>query len=497
MTTFPNKRRLLQGAAGLALITAVVVVVARLALTGLAVDALLRMAGASEIKFSVTQASPWRVVVENLDFRLRTQAFAAKRLVLQRTHWWTPSLGAVRVEQARLPLNIDGSDTNPWAWSTYKNGTAAAQPVKIPADEISIDGQLVVQAAALADQTLTVKIEARLTENGEWNGRARADGPGLGLKAEGTFNPATNVLTFKVPEASVDLKPWQGFIQRMVLLPAGPWELEGKLSGSAEGKWADKHLMASGVVQVRDGRIKNEPHGVSAEGIEADLQFIDFEKVRTRPGTLRIRELRTGRLPLREIDAEVAFESAEKIAVTRIALKALGGSLAAEPFKYFFNLRELDAVLLAEGVSVEEVMALTQDLPAKATGRVNGRLPVHIDAGGLRLGTGWLALKSGVYAEVQFNAGGLLTSGMPAGSPSYAVLKKIESGLLKLKVGELRLDIRPPNAPSGRSAQLHLVGEPVDPEVKAPVTLDLNVNGPLERLLNLGLDSRVKFGSKP
>ena len=63
-------------------------------------------------------------------------------------------------------------------------------------------------------------------------------------------------------------------------------------------------------------------------------------------------------------------------------------------------------------------------------------------------------------------------------------------------MNELRLEIYPPNSPPGRTAQLHLAGEPLDPGVKAPVTLDLNVNGPLEKLLNVGLDSRVSIGQK-
>jgi len=73
------------------------------------------------------------------------------------------------------------------------------------------------------------------------------------------------------------------------------------------------------------------------------------------------------------------------------------------------------------------------------------------------------------------------------------VLKKVESGLLKMKISELRLDIRPPNEPAGRSALLRISGSPVDASVKAPVSLDLNVNGPLEKLLNLGFDSRLSF----
>jgi hypothetical protein len=175
----------------------------------------------------------------------------------------------------------------------------------------------------------------------------------------------------------------------------------------------------------------------------------------------------------------------------------LGGLVTAEPFVLVPSEAALDAVLLADGISIEEVMALTEDLPAKASGRVNGRLPVRIDEDGLRFGTGWLALKPGFPAEIAFNTKGLLTGGVAPGSPRHAVLQKIESGLLKLRIGELRLDIRPPNVPAGRSAQLHLKGEPVDPEVKAPVMLDLNVNGPLEKLINMGLDSRLSIGTKP
>ena len=491
-----NRRRLLLTGAVLALTLLAVGLLARVALTRMAIGTLLQMAGASEVKFNVVQASPWRVVVEEVGFHVRTQAFAAKRVTFARAHWWTLSLGAVRVEQARLPVNIDGSDTNPSAWATYQNGTAAIQPMSVPLEEVAVDGQLVVQAAALPDQVLTVKIAAHLTPQKTWEMKATAEGPGLALKAEGNLNPANLDLDFKLPGISLDLKLWQGFVQRLVLLPGGAWDMAGKLTGSAAGKLAGRKLVLGGPVRLREGRVRYEPKDVTAEGIEADLDFIDLDKFVTKPGTLRVRELRVGQLALRDLAGDFAFADANQLVVSRLSLNVLGGSAAAEPFKYFLNLRELEAVVLVEGVDVREVMALTQDLPAQATGRVNGRFPLRIDGSGLRLGTGWLELKPGVYAEIQFKAAGLLTSGVAVGSPSYTVLNRIESGLLKLKVSELRLDIRPPNAPPGRSAQLHVVGEPVDPGVKAPVTLDLNVNGPLEKLINLGLGSNVSLGPK-
>jgi hypothetical protein len=488
-----TKRRLLLATGLLVFVILAVGVAARQTLVGWAANSLLQLAGASQVRFSVTQASPWRVVLEDVAGQVRTQAFAAKRISFARAHWWMASLGAVRVEQAWLPVTIDGSDTNPWSWATYKNGTVALSPLQIPAEEISLDGQLVVRAAALPEQALTVKIDAHRTPRNTWEGRAVADGPGLGLQAEGRYDPSTRELAFHLPTVSVDLKLWQDFVQRLVLVPGGAVDISGQLTGNAQGKWAGSTLTAGGSVRLRDGRLSNRERGITADGVEVDLEFKDFEKFETKPGTLRLRTLQVGQLALTAIDAEFALADANKVVVSRATFRTLGGSVAVEPFRYFLNLRELDVVLLVDNISVAEVMALTQDLPAQASGRLDGRLPIHLDPGGLRLGTGWLALKPGVAAQIQFKAAGLLTRGVATSSPSFPVLSKIEAGLLKLRVGSLRLDVRPPNAPAGRSAQLHVEGEPVDPEVKAPVTLDLNVNGPIEKLLNLGLDSRVSL----
>ena len=490
MTLALNKRRVFLFLALLGMTGIVVGLLARLTLTEMAVGSLLKMAGASDVKFNVAQASPWRVVLEDIGFEVKTQLFAAKRVSMDRPHWWTSSLGVVRVEEARLPLTIDGSDIET---RVYKNGGVAQPVTSVPVDEVYVDGQVIIRAADVPEQALTVKLEARLVSKNTWSGKVQVDAPGLALKGEGIYALANDRLDFKLPSIALDVKLWQNFVQRVVVLPNGTWEMEGKLNGRAEGSLVGKKLVASGAVQLREGRIHYEAKNITAEGIEADMEFIDFDQVLTKPGAIRMREVRIGNFPLHDLTAEVALAGSDKIIVSSLSLQTLGGRASAEPFKYFPNLREIDAVLMVDGISVEEVMALTQDLPAKATGRVNGRFPVRIDDSGLRLGSGWLELKPGVYAELQLQANGLLTNGMAENSPSYGVLKRVESGLLKLKIDELRLDIRPPNAPPGRSAQLRISGSPVDPNVKAPVTLDLNVNGPLEKLLNLGLDSRLKF----
>lgn len=496
MNTVLPIRRLLWGFVAASVALLMLIIVGRNYLAGVTLGSVLKEAGATEIRFQVTQVSLWRVVVEDVRFLLRLQPFAAKRVTLDRSRWWAPSLGMLRVEGAEVPVDVD-APASPPSVTDGRPDPAESGPVTLPFEKISIDGQLIVQAAELPDQVLTVKLEASPNAAGVWNGSTHIAGPGLGLDGEGSYAPSSGELTFKIREVALDLQPWDGFVRRLVPVPAGDWEVTGKFSGNAEGSWSAGKLVAEGRVRLQEGRLASTAQAITADGIEADLEFIDFAALTTKPGTLRIRELSTGKLALTDLAADFSLEGPDRIAVTHATLKTLGGSVTAEPFTLIPSRSELDAVLLADGISIEQVMALTEDLPAKATGRVNGRVPVHIDDSGVRFGTGWLALTPGVQAEIEFNAKGLLTGGAPPNSPSYAVLQKVESGLLRLRIGELRLDIRPTDAPAGRSARLHLKGEPVDPEVKAPVILDLNVNGPLEKLINMGMDSRLSIGTKP
>ncbi len=496
MTITLTKRRLLLGLTGFALGAAVVLWLARQAFVTLALNGVLHLAGASAVNFTLTEATPWRVQIEDISFQVQNQIFSAKRVSVVRPHWWTPSLGAVRVEQASVPLALAPRSAPAAPEPPKLPEPAGEKPIKLPLEEFSLDGKLMLSAGAGPAQAIALTFSARVNPGDILAGRVQADAPGLALQGDVDFNLNNRAAAFRVPAISVDVKSWQPFVQEWLALPATDWVAEGRLTGSAGGKWADGKLAGAAKVQLRGGQVANTVKAITATGIEGDLEISDLAQFTTKPATLRVQEVRTGQLALREMHAEFSFENANEVAISLATFRALGGTVASEPFRYRFDRAELDAVVVVENISVEEVMALTPDLPAKATGRVNGRFPLQLGADGLRLGTGWLQLKPGAYAEIQLQAEGLLTGGASPSSPSYAVLKKVESGLLKLKVTELRLDIRPPNVPEGRSAQLHVAGEPVDPQVKAPVILDLNVNGPLEKLLNLGLDSRLSFGPK-
>lgn len=459
-----------------------------------ALGAALRAGGATEVSFAVTRVSPWRLQVEDVAFKLPVARVAAETVSLERKHWWTPSLGRVRVQSARVDVDVARLAS---ANGETKPADPKAEPGRLPLEEFSVDGVVTLQTGTEPAQALTVGFVARPDRDNQWTGEAKVGAPGLELAVEGRYAPATAAAEFRTTALRLEVKSWQAWLEQWVPLPAGPWEIGGVVTGEMKGGYRNGQFAGEGDFQLRDGRVANAETGVVLDGVELDVKAVDFAQMRAQGIAARAKNVTVGKIAMADLQAVFANATAERVEVSSLSVRALGGTLRVEPFAHAFADPGIEAVVLAQAIRAEEVLALTEDLPARATGPLSGRLPLRWEAGTLRLGTGWLGLAADHTLELQLQAEGLLTGGASPKSTNYAILKQVENGLLKLNVTKLRLDVRPPNVPENRSAQLHIEGAPVDPLVKAPVTLDLNVNGPIESLINLGLKTRMGAGTRP
>ena len=130
-----------------------------------------------------------------------------------------------------------------------------------------------------------------------------------------------------------------------------------------------------------------------------------------------------------------------------------------------------------------------------AKGRVQGRVRVRLSAAPLSF-AGDLTLAKGTTAIVTLvPSPGLLTSYVPQQVRKlYPGIEAIELGQTALEARELRLKFNPAGDAAGRSAVLRIEGHPLDPQIIAPLELDVNISGPLENLLRKALDSRLHLG---
>jgi hypothetical protein len=220
---------------------------------------------------------------------------------------------------------------------------------------------------------------------------------------------------------------------------------------------------------------------IVADGAEADLEFSDLWKFRTKSGVLRLQELRVGRLSLRDVRADFGLWGEQDITISRVEFNALGGRVAASPFKYFLHQREVFTTLQVDDLDLARLRELVPGMLAGISGRVAGTLPIRVLDSGVRFDPGYLELQPGPVAELECSATALLRSGAMIPAGSLTVLKEAGSKPMRIRLGELRIDLRPPGLPLGCSARLHVAGEV--PE--GPVTFDLNVNGAIEKYLNV------------
>jgi hypothetical protein len=473
-------RRVVLAVVALVSVAALVIAV-RQWLPGYAVRTVLGMAGATDVRFARAGGTPWRLEVSGLAFRVQGQEIRARRVALDREHWWTASLGDVRVEGVEMLVVLDGSDAELGDWQAYGDAALADEPVTLPLRHLDLDGHFIVRVAGQPERPVAVVLTGRPLSDTSWTGSLAAEGEGFRLAGTGSLLRAGQELEFQVQGAELDLGQWSPAIQRLVVLPGAPWQLGGKLAGTAEGRVTAKRFAATARVTVRDGRLVGRARDIEASGAEVELEFSDLWKLRTRSGSLRVGEFRVGRFAVRELAAAIRLQGARTISVEGATAQGLGGRLALDPFVYQLDQRDQTLTVRGSNLDPAQVLALAPRVTVRVPGRLAGTVPLRIDAGGVRLLPGFVAWQPNISRELTFNPGALLRSGATMDDATRMVLRAAGAEPVRLRLTDLRLDIRPPDVPLGSSAVIHLAGDIAGEPVAAAVP----VQGSLERYIEV------------
>ena len=147
---------------------------------------------------------------------------------------------------------------------------------------------------------------------------------------------------------------------------------------------------------------------------------------------------------------------------------------------------DLDLVLYIDRMDAGELIRLIKPLDGTATGHLYGRLPLRIRQGQVRLSEGFLYSLPGERGNLKLHNTRFLQDylakiGLPSGTR-----KNLVDALADLDYHIFRADL---STSVEREAKLvlKLAGRAAANRELPPVDLDIRVNGPLEALLNLGL----------
>ncbi|MCB1127133.1 MAG: YdbH domain-containing protein, partial [Verrucomicrobiae bacterium] len=191
-----------------------------------------------------------------------------------------------------------------------------------------------------------------------------------------------------------------------------------------------------------------------------------------------------------EADLTLSGENGLQLELRRAAY--LDGRVWSEPVRWNWRTGDLGLVLHAEGVDLHRLGTLLPHWEGTLSGRIEGRIPLQRNAARWRLQGGRLELDRRVPARLEYPADGLLTGGMAPDAPRYQQLRMVEDGLKHLTIQTLRVDLFDPQTPQ-TAVRVRLEGTSTSARAIVPVILNLNLNGPLEDLIELIHTDRLEF----
>jgi|GEM_PF-5877437 len=301
-----------------------------------------------------------------------------------------------------------------------------------------------------------------------------------GLEADGSFGFDPVVLSGKEP-----LARW--FPQL-----AG-WELSGGVGLNGRSRLERGEWTFGGDVLLSDFAVRNEAQKVSLDGIRGRVVLESLYPLCTAPGQeLTYESAALGPVELTGGSVGFAFAAPGRLSVERWTSGGFGGRLECTPFACDLLDPELETRLSLKGVQAGQLLKLFKDVPAEAEATVDGSVPLRFSAGRAGFGTGWVRLAPGELGKVRFTRDlHLLTEGRRPGGPGYAALRQVEQAIQVLLFDRLQIDTYP-KGQDGQPMRIRLIGTPAGREFAVPVTIDVNVNAPLEHFLNWGLGNRAK-----
>lgn len=374
-------------------------------------------------------------------------------------------------------------------WLVVCSSLSGAEWWRLP-----LSGTLSGEAALFGEQGPTFRWELKgLSRDGDRRElEFTLEGAASRAEGRGMIDVRTGDGTWRLDAAEIDLISWFRFLAPTVGDSLAGLMAEGQATISGEGVLKAGRVLGRIHFRLTGGMLRSEAEGWELHGISAEG---DFDVRGAGELTAAVQSVRYGGLVLKDGRVGLALGSDLTAVVTHLEVSGLGGVIAVDSFKFALRQPEVALSIKVAGIALEELTAYLPSALAEAAGRLDGQMEMRWSAAdGLRIGAGWLALREESEASVRLApVPGLITQQLEGSNPAFEPLRRIERGETALNVQVLRAVFSPQGDERGRTASIRLEAEPVDPMLKAPFVIDVNVAGPLDQLIKLGLEGGVGF----
>jgi len=341
---------------------------------------------------------------------------------------------------------------------------------------------------------------SELDLDGRWDGNLEARGQGrfngapfpLRIRQTGSAgSPRTT--SFSLGPLTLEDATWPGKIIE-------PWR-DTRLSGTFRLEGSLLHPQSPGTspkpdlaFHLLDAETVHPSENTTASGIEAHGRLVGLDPARFAPGiSLTVERVSTpAKVDLAQIRLSISPLKTGEIRIDSFSAGILGGTVRlGGPVTIDPETESFAAVLELVGIQGSEVVKLFPKFGGEVEAGIDGRVPLAVEEGRVRLQKGTLSLDPDQPAYLRYDASGLLTEGMRERGRKYKINQSIERALGNLTINSLDVNLFDPAHPD-HPAIIKLSGLAEDEYIHVPVNLTVPVEDEDEILPSLF--SRVLSG---
>jgi hypothetical protein len=363
------------------------------------------------------------------------------------------------------------------------------------------------------------KLALGKSDGGEQTFTYKIDTPETYLLTSGRINLVTGHGTWRIEEGRVDAAVWFGLLAPQLGPVLSGAKATGTIVVSGEGTLIQGRAVGHLKVEWCDGGLSHATQGWTLEGVGFKGEFaVDVAASRlvsTTPFELTVRTVKHPRFGARNLFVNALLNEQKVLALTTGRIEIAGGEVTVEPCEVPLFPLQLNMNLHINRVGLQDIVLLVPAAGlADARGRIDGVVRVKWSAAtDFQLGLGYLELHNDEPTVLRLTpALGLLTGrlepyidlsaylGKTLGhlirpeNPAYKDLQKVELGKAELRVSSLRVNLTPEGDERGRTATVKFTAQPLEKRSTVKlVTFEVNVAGPLNQVLKLGMEQNFSI----
>ena len=396
----------------------------------------------------------------------------AAQVTLGASNGWARAGGLVALEDARMAV--------PFTWSP--NGGLNFLPGQVLAWR-----RLDVQGVQVESGGLELTTDGKSVLAGVG---VRVAGSRFGISARARVplaDPQQAEVTVTLPETELTS---DDTFSALVKKADADAVVTGRVAADAQVTFLGTHPHTTGRIRLMDGRVVRG--GIEVSGLGAEVPFEIGLSFRTidRP-VITFNSAKVGNVVLNKGRVEFQVTKREFF-IDRAEVGWCKGSLNAYSVHLNPKNPKADVIVYADRIDLGEALMMVMPFKGSMEGVLYGRFPVGIDKGHIKLSTGFLYSLPGQGGKLRLDDSAPMLTLLEQAGIEGDVKQPLSKALSDMDFSAMRMELEP-HMDGEAVLRMKVDGKSNFAEWPAPVDLSLNLHGPLEKLLNVGLDlSRKK-----